>query len=186
MSVTLDDVTDQLDRNTRDIAALHHAHNPAALTQRPGSTAWSACECIEHLRLTTSQYLPRMQNLLQRLQQRNLRSDDTTIRPGWFAAWFIRQAGPDNSRRLPAPRPFRPAPGDVGPNVFDAFNDSQQHIADTIAAARGYDLNSLKLPTPVTSLVRFTLGEAFLLIARHQQRHLQQAQRAAAASPSRT
>ncbi len=177
-TTTLDAIAAQLDRNTQAVATLRERHDDAALARKPAAGGWSACECIEHLHITTELYAPRVRALIAQHGKPGSRPDDPVVRPGWFAAWFIRQASPANPRRLPAPKAFRVEPGAAGVASFERFAASQRTLGELIHQARGRPLNNSKLATPVSRLIRFTLGEALLLLVTHQQRHIAQADRA--------
>jgi len=177
--LTLDVVARELADNLARAEALRTGHDEAALIRRPAPDAWSAADCIDHLKRTTDQYRPPLAALIQRQRERGRTSDDPRIRPGWFAGWFIGQASPTNSRKLPAPRAFRIDFGQAASlEAFDGFAAGQRDLEAFMDSARGLELNRGKLPSPVTRLIRFTIGESFLLLARHQARHLDQAEAA--------
>jgi len=177
--LTLDAVARELVDNLARAQALRAGHDAEALVRRPSANAWSAADCIDHLQRTTDQYRLPLADLIARHRQGGRTSDDPHIRPGRFAGWFIRQASPTNPRKLPAPRAFRvdfDRPASL--EAFDRFTAGQSDLQTFIESARGLELNRGKLPSPITRLIRFTIGETFLLLARHQARHLNQAEAA--------
>lgn len=181
--LTLDAIARELADNLARADALRHAHAEAALTRCPAPGAWSAAHCVAHLKITTEQYRIPLAQRIAKHRQANRTSDDPHIRPGWFNGWFIQQASPEGRRKLPAPKAFKVVPHDDVPlDVFDGFAAGQSDLQAFIESARGLDLNRGKLASPVTPLIRFSIGETFLLLARHQARHLKQAEAAAEAS----
>lgn len=178
-TMTRGEVNELLANNAAALNALRQQHDERALGLGPGNGRWSACECVEHLRVTTEQYLVPMRALLAAHRAAGRADEDQTIRPGWFANWFIGQASPANRRKLPAPGRFKPSKGGVAVETFDGFAASQHELAKLIEEANGWPINRGKFPSPVTRLIRFTLGEAMMLLAVHQQRHIEQARAAA-------
>ncbi len=64
-----------------------------------------------------------------------------------------------------------------GERVEADFFARQEELGELIREADGRDLNAGKVPSPITRLLSFTLGEAFWLLTSHAQRHLLQSQR---------
>ena len=78
---------------------------------------------------------------------------------------------------MPAPKIFRPA-GEAPPEALDRFLAAQDALLTALASADGIDLNRWKLRSPATALLRFRVGEALELMVMHNDRHLDQAERA--------
>ena len=183
-NLTLADLALWLAENTARLKDLRQKYDDATLMRKPREDAWSACECIEHLYITGQQYVPLITGLIQRHRVDRKTSGDTTLKPGRFARWFIKQAGPTNPKKLPAPKRFRPEPGNVDVAILGRFAEQQLVYSQLIDRAKGLPLNRGKFGSPITPLIRFTLGEALLLLIRHQQRHLIQAEKAASEEPA--
>jgi len=101
------------------------------------------------------------------------------ITPGWFGRWFIRTyIDPATQRkRARAPRKAAPIATHVDPSILDRFIASNARMRDLIGRAQGHDVNRLRFKNPFVSLIRFTVGTGFEIIARHNHRHLGQAER---------
>lgn len=175
----LDTLAADVNATTQAVQRMRQAHTDPRLTARPGPGSWSAAECIEHLCVTARLYYHRIGATLNRAGEAT-----GEYRPGRFARWFIAQASPTNPRKLPAPKMFQPEAGQVSAEAFDAFAAQQQDLLALIEQARLANINRPKFGTPITRLLRFSAGEALELMVRHQQRHLQQAQRALSAAGS--
>ena len=147
-----------------------------AITWKPAPDVWSMAEIVQHLTTTTTEYRDGLETTLARARQRPLnRRAPFKARP--FAAWFVRMAGPTSERKVKAPKRFQPQASEGGPHVLDLFLEQQEEVLQWIRSAGDADLNRPRFGSPVTPLLRFSLGEALLLMVRHQQRHLQQAER---------
>jgi hypothetical protein len=100
------------------------------------------------------------------------------ITPGWFGRWFIRnyiEPSP-KMRRVPAPRKIRPG-AQIEPHILDRFLDSNHRARDLVLRARNYDVNRIRFKNPFIPVIRFTVGTGLEIIAKHQSRHLLQAER---------
>jgi hypothetical protein len=102
-----------------------------------------------------------------------------TITPGWFGAWFIRSyiAPSPVTRKAPAPKKIRPVLSVVEPSVLDRFLAVNRDVRALIERARPYDVNRIRFVNPFIPIIRFTVGTGFEIIAKHEDRHLLQAEK---------
>ncbi len=144
------------------------------LTWKPAPDVWSVADCFEHLRKTDALYCALLPDALGRAKP-----GSGPYRPSWFNGKFIDFASPGSSFKLPAPKAFRPVSTgpSAPPDALDGFLDQQAIVLDLLRRADGRNLNTGRFPSPVLSLLRFSVGEGLTLIVRHEQRHLGQASR---------
>jgi hypothetical protein len=77
--------------------------------------------------------------------------------------------------KLKAPKTFQPIkPCDA---IIEQFIQQQEKLASLISEADGLDLRRIKFGSPVSSLLRFSLGDCFAILVMHQERHLKQMNR---------
>ncbi|MEZ5318400.1 MAG: DinB family protein [Vicinamibacterales bacterium] len=159
------------DRRAREIAG---GLTFAQLTWKPRPDAWSVGQCLQHLRIATDVYLPPIALALEGRPHAPVHE----ITPGWFARWFIRSyvAASDQQKKAPAPRKIDPGPH-VAPDVLEAFLRSNETARRAIERAAPYDVNGIRFVNPFVPLLRFTVGTGLEIIARHEDRHLLQAER---------
>lgn len=56
-----------------------------------------------------------------------------------------------------------------------AFGDLQTAFVERVGRSNGIDLARVKISSPITRLIRLSLGQWFSLLAGHQERHILQA-----------
>jgi len=151
---------------------------PAQIVQPPAAGKWSVAHCLEHLATTIGSFCPYLESAIAR-GEGSPPPAPPPYRPGRFARWFIRMAGP-GGRPVPAPKVYRP-PVEPSPRAAELFAEAQSALLALLRRADAIDLNRWKLRSPATPLLRFRVGEAFELLIRHNDRHLDQAERARAA-----
>lgn len=137
----------------------------------PPSGGWSVAQCLGHLSLTHEAYdrtfaasLP----ALARLDAPTRASMPHTLM-GRLMLWVVR---PSNKRRFRTAGAFAPA----APNAEGAvqrFERSLDAMERHLAAADGRDLRH-RIASPVSGLIRFSVGDAFAVIVNHVERHLDQ------------
>jgi len=146
---------------------------------RPAPDKWSIQECLTHLILTGKLELPAMEKGIGRGRERGL-TGDGPFAYGPLERWFLRLTEPPVRVRAPAPRSLRPQREQPAAAVLPAFLDLQRQFSALAEAARGLDLRRVKVATPVSRVLRISLGIALAQAAAHQRRHLEQARRVAA------
>jgi hypothetical protein len=140
---------------------------------RPGT--WSIGQCLEHLCISNEVYVgPLVESL-----GGTATGPVDEITPGWFGRWFIRTyiEPTTQQKRARAPRKTVPAAPSVDPSILDRVLASNARVRDVIARARGHDVNRVRFRNPFVPVIRFTVGTGLQIVARHNHRHLLQAER---------
>jgi hypothetical protein len=99
------------------------------------------------------------------------------FRYGPFERFVLRQTEPPVKRKVTAPKRFRPLHGQPVTAVLPSFLHLQSQLMLLAQSAEGLDLARIKVPTPISRLVRLSLGMTFAQVAAHERRHLEQAWR---------
>jgi hypothetical protein len=151
-------------------------------TVRPSPDRWSAAESVAHLNLTTDRFRPIVREGLERA--RSLRKGGKAAAAtyhrgvlGSLLVWAIGRPGRFRTRTAPAFVPV--AVTDVATLVAE-FERRQEEQVAWVRAADGLPLDLVKVTSAFDSRVRYNLFAALSILARHQQRHLWQAEEAAA------
>lgn len=155
------------------VAALK-ARSPEQLSWNPQPGSWNVLECLDHLITTDALYIPRIREAIEKASPEG-KADP--YRPSFVGRKFIAFISPDATRKTKTVSAFEPHPALSDVTVLDRFLAHQAEIRDLLRRADGVNLNRVKLSSPVTRLLRLRIGEALTMLVRHQQRHLQQAQR---------
>ena len=144
------------------------------LTWQPRPDAWSIGQCLEHLRIANGVYLPAISAALQGREQATVQE----IKLSRFSRWFIRNyiAPNPEGRRARAPKKIEPA-GQVDPRIVEMFLRSNQATQQLVRRASCCDANRIRFRNPFVPLLRFTVGTGLEIVAKHQSRHLLQAER---------
>lgn len=137
----------------------------------PGG-GWTVGQVFEHLIVSNSLYYERMERALATGKP----AGSTKWRPTLFGRMLVKSLSPQSTRKLPAPRVFRPGP-EPRAGVIHAFLESQERFRTLARKADGLDLKRTRMTSPVSPLIRLNLGDAFRVIVIHEQRHLQQIRR---------
>jgi hypothetical protein len=153
----------------------------AALTQKPAPDKWSAAQCLEHLNIYGRHYLPAMEKGMQSALQHGGKPA-RHFRSGWLGAYFTKIMLPEKNGnlkvRMKAPKQAEPAPNPDPHQMLAEFIAQQEHLVQLLDRAAQADLNRIRIPTSLSSLLRLKLGDTLLFYTAHLERHVLQAERA--------
>jgi hypothetical protein len=140
-------------------------------------------ECIEHLNLTAQAYLPLLRAALDSgraptgrgaAAPRRYRRDPV----GWLM-W--RMAGPPVRHRIKTTSAFIPSSHRPVVELVAEFDRLQDAQIRCVVDGDGLPLARLWITSPFNPRIRYNVYSCLTILPRHQQRHLWQAEQAAAA-----
>ncbi|HYG78896.1 MAG TPA: DinB family protein [Pyrinomonadaceae bacterium] len=149
---------------------------------RPAPGQWSIAECLDHLTQTGRVAVGHIRETLADARRRKLYSRGP-FRYGMLGQMIVRSMGPRPRMKFKAPAVFRPRPDRARQDVERDFFALQDELLGCIRESNGINLKRAKVTSPVTKLLRLSLGQEFALLIAHEQRHLWQA-RQVRASPA--
>lgn len=143
---------------------------------RPAPGAWSLAQCLGHLSVSGALYLDSMEAAIAEAHKRGTRGRGP-FKHGLLGNVFVRSMEPPAKLKVKNPRAFTPPPEQPLAEGSRAFFTVQDRIVRALQAANGLHLAKVKVPSPITPLVKLSLGQCFALLAAHERRHLWQAER---------
>jgi len=172
--VELEEYYKQFGRISEDAHELTEGLSEAQFTWRPEPELWSIQECFAHLTIVGQQEVRAIERAIEDAKSRGL-TGGGPFRYGWLERTILRNTEPPVRRRLPAPRRFRPVHGQPVTAILPTFLHVQSQFQHLVEQADGLDLARVKVPTPLTRLLRLSLGITIAQAAAHERRHLWQA-----------
>ena len=139
----------------------------------PRQGAWSIGQCLEHLHIANEVYLPAISAALEGRPHGTVQE----VSLGWFSRRFIRNyiAPSPGGKRARAPKKIEP-PKHVEPVILETFLRSNEAARGLVRRASEYDVNHIRFKNPFIPMLRFTIGAGLEIVAKHQSRHLLQAE----------
>lgn len=172
----LEDYRRQFEDAKREARELLEGLCDAQFNWRPAPGAWSIGECLAHLNVAGQFYLPRIDRSIREARAAG-QTAEGPFRYGPLQRLFVRGIEPPARLKFKAPKIFTPMPEHLASVIAPAFENLQNQYIERLHAARGLHLGRVKLASPVTRLLRISLGQVFPFMAAHQRRHLWQARR---------
>jgi hypothetical protein len=167
----------RLHRLVEVVPADRWVQRPALRGREP--ERWSVAECIAHLNLTTRALRPLVEQALEqgRRLPRSQHSGSYSLGlMGGLVWWALSRPGRFRTKTTPA---FVPGPIESVPALVEEFDRLQDEQIGWVRAAEGLPLGVLRIASPFNARLRYNLYAALSILARHQQRHLWQAEGAA-------
>lgn len=138
---------------------------------RPPEGGWSIAQVVEHLILTDEPYLAIIRDLLKKAKR-----GDRPYKQSLLGGFIIRAVEPKSPKKVKAFKGFQPGP-EPRHNAIADYIGIREQIAQLIEQSKGVDLNAARMSSPVMSLFRYNLGDAYMILTQHTMRHLQQIER---------
>jgi DinB superfamily len=177
----LSDTATRLTKVRERIQRVAGTLRPDQLLWLPSKEGWSIGQAIEHLLIADSLYHDRIGEAIGRGQREERLNRGGSWRPtisGRFLHGVVRT---DNTRRFRAPQAFEPS-ARPRPSVVTSYLSLLVQLEELLGEAHELDLNRLRFGSPALALFRLNLGDAFLLIVTHAERHAGQMERIRAAA----
>ncbi|HLP18705.1 MAG TPA: DinB family protein [Chitinophagales bacterium] len=143
--------------------------------QRPSPAGgWSIAQCLWHLNSYGQYYLPRIGAALEQAPENG--NGVEHFKSGRLGNYFTRMMEPGKSKYKVNKRHLPPAV--VSPHQTVAeFIQQQETLLHYLRKARAVNLNKIRLPISIASLIKLKLGDVLQFVVAHNERHIQQALR---------
>ncbi len=149
--------------------------NDVQLNWKPGPERWSIAQCLEHLTISIVKFDPYLVAAIERGRVKRPTPKPVAYHPSLMGGWLIRMLVPQATKPVRAPKMLRPADSSSIHDAFGRFLEQQSRFREFVCQTRGVDYNRVRLRSPITPLIRYSLADALVLNVVHTQRHLLQA-----------
>ncbi|MCB2379996.1 DinB family protein [Hymenobacter sp. BT635] len=146
------------------------------LNFKPTPGSWSALECLEHLNRYSRFYNAELTTALHAQPQT---ATPHEVGFSWLGRKSYDTVRPDNGKKHRTITHMNPAGSQLGTEALHEFLQHQKCLLEMLAAAQGTNLNRKAVRIEFFKLLKLRVGEALQFVVAHEQRHLQQALRAA-------
>jgi hypothetical protein len=173
--VTIEQIEEQAKAAIERCQQLVVGLSDQQLQWRPDVKSWSIAECIQHLNVSLGAYQRVMRVSFERERQ-NAPLAPASFRVGFVAAQFASFLEPPYRMRAKAKKELSPQPGLDPAKVIGEYVRSREDLLRFAHEACRIDMSSIRFPSPIAPVLKFSLTEAFLVMLAHDRRHLWQAE----------
>jgi len=143
--------------------------------KKPNPESWSAAECLAHLNYSAIGYL---NNVIGSFSHKYEGNRNQPYKPRLLVSKFIKSVGPDSKIRAKTSSKADFSISVLDHRIVDEFISCQLQFIDLLNRISFQDMKKVKVRSPFVSIIKFQLGEVFLINLFHQLRHLNQAKKA--------
>lgn len=173
----LQTVIEEGDRNSQGAQRLVAGLSDNQMSWTSSPDRWSIAQCLDHLAVTSRQFSSDFTTAIKQGREKWPVTSPVQYKPSLVGGWLIRQVVPETTRKVPSPKVFRPSPSTLIEGALEKFLNQQSMFLSFVREAQGIDYNKVRLRSPVTPLMRYSLADAFVVTVVHGWRHLAQAKR---------
>ena len=148
----------------------------ARFNWRPAPDQWSIEECLAHLTVVGQVEVQAVEKAVDEAKAKGINGVSPFDYPAW-ERFILRETEPPVRHRMPAPKRFVPIHGQPVTGILPTFLHVQRQFMLQIERADGLDLRRVKVPTPISRLLKLSLGATLAQAAAHERRHMAQARR---------
>jgi hypothetical protein len=155
------------------------SQSDAQFRWKPSPDRWSMLECLQHLNLAERYYIRTLQHKVDALGLIQTSPADQTLESDWIGKIMLYIVDPGTTMKFPAPGIIRPRrPEELSPaEVLSQFIELQSTLHDVLDKAVYLDWNKEKVSTLFGNWLKLRLGDTFLMLVAHSERHMNQAMR---------
>ena len=175
--VFLETVAAETQKNNEEAKRLVAGLTEEQLNWKPDPGRWSISQCLDHLTVSSAGFDSFFPEAIARGRAKWPTDTPADYRPSLIGGWLARQLLPESTRKLKAPKVFRPSEHSAIHGALQKYLDQQEVFLRFVKNAGGLDYNKTRLRSPVTPLLRYSLADAFVITVVHGWRHLAQARR---------
>lgn len=148
---------------------------PEQLNWRPDEKTWSVGQCLHHIWITNDKYLAVLAGLVR--EARHKQKPEQDYSSSWMGTRFIEMVGPTGGQNTPVPKVLTPPHGRTPADIVQRLLDQLEGFQEFILESRNIDLRKTKMASPIAKVIRLPLGDVFLALQGHNERHMNQAAR---------
>ena len=176
MGNELSSVCSSLKQSADDARASFGGLSAEQLNWKAAQKTWSVAQCLDHVIVTNSLYLP----LFEKLRTGEFK--DTfwqRISPlsGYFGRYLIKSIDPANVKPMKTTSRAFPASSAIDAGIVDRYTAHQQEMVDALRKLPADLDTSMILTSPLMGLVTYSLADALTFTPMHCERHINQAKR---------
>lgn len=146
---------------------------PEELNWRPDDKTWSVGQCLHHLWITNDKYLANLDKVIRSSDRKE--PSDQDYASSWLGTRFIEAVGPTGGKNTPVPKKLQPEHGKTPRDIVQRLMDQLEGFNEFLSESEGTDLRRTKMQSPITKIISLPLGDVFIALQGHNERHLNQA-----------
>ncbi len=174
----LEDLYAQTEANINKAISNWQFLSNKQMTAQPAPGAWSASQCLAHLNSYGRYYLPAIEKAMAAVHT----TPAAHYTAGWLGNYFYNIMLPQGNgrpkKKMRSPKNHQPGLELNAARVVQEFIGQLEVLGRLLSEAQKTDLNRVRVPVSIAPFIKLKLGDTFLFLTAHINRHMRQAERA--------
>ncbi len=146
------------------------------LNWKPSTEQWGIGQCLDHLIVSDSLYFSDLRLIAEKKYKMNGWERFSPL-SGFFGRMLVSQIQEKPRKKYRAPDVFKPESGNIDGVLLERYHKHLDTFLEYVAMFHKLDVDKVRISSPASSFVTYSLRHALQLIIQHQYRHLNQALR---------
>lgn len=159
---------------TAEVKSLFANLSLVQLNWKPSAEKWSIAQCLDHLMVTNQTFYPQLQEVISGNHKNSFYQNIKFI-SRYFGSYLIRETGSVVNKPQKNPPTWTPSQSDLPATIVSDFLKHQQEFSSLVSQLDKTDLENTVISSPALFIIIYSLNDALIILAGHEQRHLQQA-----------
>jgi uncharacterized damage-inducible protein DinB len=144
------------------------------LNWKPLPEKWSIAQCLDHLVNSDEAYYPVFEKIISGTHTPSLW---TRISPfsTFFGNWLTKNSGAVVNKKIKNPKIFSPAYSRIDTGIVKRYIDHVETMKSYVGKLTKMDTDKIKIASPASAIVTYSLADAITLLTGHEIRHVTQA-----------
>jgi hypothetical protein len=168
------DLTKRVNESIEAVKSLQQL-DQTLLNARLNEQSWSALECIEHLNRYGAFYIPEINQRLKSAKKENSENFKSTWLGNYFAVSLLPK---EKLNKMKTFKSMNPMGSQLDHSTITTFLRQQKELLELLELAKTVNLNRVKTNISISKWIKLKCGDTFRVVIYHNQRHIEQAQRA--------
>jgi uncharacterized protein (DUF2164 family) len=147
------------------------------LTFTPSPEKWSAVQCLMHLNSYGNYYLPAIERAISESNSENAISFISSWLGNYFYNTMLPEQKGKKMKKMKSPKDHLPKLNTDVSEVVAEFIDQQERLLILLDKAKTINISKAKVPISIAKFIKLQLGDVFLFLIAHIERHVLQADR---------
>ena len=174
-SILIDKFSTASDNNLKRIDSTFDYLTLNQINWKPASKIWSVGECINHLVITNELYLKKMKEIVYKS------TSDSNVSYNYSQSitgkLITNTVDPGKVKKFKTFKVFDPLKSTASNSAVQDYILIMKRFIELVKDMSRLNLKKIKFSSPVNKFIRMNLGDPLIFIPRHDERHLNQAER---------
>lgn len=154
---------------TAEFASLTHAQ----LNWKPNPENWSIAQCLDHLVVSDMQYFPVLKKIAEKEHHMSA-WEKWNPASGLLGKMLVTTIGEQVTKKVKAPPIFLPDIRKIDLGILDRFQKHLDTMLEYFSTYKDKDLDKIKITSPVSKYVTYSLRHGITILIQHEHRHINQ------------